>query len=84
MLCTTRGLQHSQEVLAAGALNVSALLLDATGELPPQWWRCVGVDMAVLEAVGHELMDLYEPALPSGGISVASEGPVVLYRRKAS
>lgn len=89
ILCTTQSLQHPQEVLAASALNMSVLLQDAAGEMPPQWWRCVGVDMAVLETIGHELVDLYAQQPPGGKTaavtpSSAVGAPIVLYRRQAT
>lgn len=57
--------------------------------LPPQWWRCVGVDMAVLETIGHELVDLYAQQPPGGKTaavtpSSAVGAPIVLYRRQAT
>ena len=52
VLHTTLRLRHPPAVLAAGALNLSALLLERAQQLPHQWWLYFDMDMAVLEGAG--------------------------------
>lgn len=56
-LCT----RYSAAEVAAGALHLAALLLNASAELPHNgrlgWWDAVGVPLDTVEAVGHALCD---------------------------
>mmetsp|Transcript_14735 Transcript_14735/g.28353 ORF Transcript_14735/g.28353 Transcript_14735/m.28353 type:complete len:282 (-) Transcript_14735:159-1004(-) len=58
VLYTTLTLQHPPATLAAGAINLTALLLEATQDLPHQWWQYFQMDMCVLEDIGQDALTM--------------------------
>ena len=57
-------LQFSPLEVAAGCLHLASTILGIAQELPHSkaigWWRAVGVELRVLEEVGHAMCDAAE------------------------